>query len=290
MVRLVERGVPQEVVGRAAALRQTRIDRGEETVVGVNRYVSGEGPPADVLDVDGEAVSREQAGRLRALRDARDAGAVARALDRLAENAGRGRGGHLELAVEAMRARATVGEVSDALARAWGRHRARAGTVLGIYGGAYGADPAWRALREGVEAFEGRTGRRPRILVAKMGQDGHDRGARVVASAFSDAGFDVDLSPLFSTPEDIVKQAVENDVHVIGVSTQAGGHRRHLGRLLELLGEARAGDVAVVVGGIVPEKDREALRAKGVREFFGPGTPVVEAAGRVLGILPGREG
>ena len=292
MVRLVERGEPKALIERAAALKQARIDGGEDVVVGVNRYRSGAGTGgADVLDVDDEAVRREQSERLRALRGSRDAKAVARALGRLTERARTGEGNALGLAVEAMRARATVGEVSEALERVWGRHRAQSPPVSGIYGAAYNKGMDWRRLQGEVRAFEERTGRRPRMLVAKMGQDGHDRGARVVATAFSDAGFDVDLSPLFSTPGEVAKQALENDVHVVGVSSQAGGHRHLVAELLDRLRETgAAGRVAVVLGGIVPEKDKAFLAERGVRAFFDPGAPVPEAVARVLEVLSGPPG
>ena len=288
MTRAVAQGMPKMRIEESAARRQARIDRGEETIIGVNKYPPEE-RPADVelLDIDNAEVRRRQIERLERVRRTRDAAATEAAL-RALENGARGDGNLLALAIEAVRTRATVGEVSDALERVFGRHRAVPRSVTGVYGGARAGDDGFDRVRCEMEAFARDEGRRPRILIAKLGQDGHDRGAKVIASAFADIGFDVDVGPLFQTPEEAARQAVENDVHVVGVSSQAAAHRTLVPQLVDALNAQRAGDVAVVVGGIVPPKDHDVLRAAGVSAVFGPGTDIAEAASEVIGLVRRR--
>ena len=288
MTRAVAQGMPKMRIEESAARRQARIDRGEETVVGVNKYPPEErSADVELLDIDNAEVRRRQVERLERVRRTRDAAATEAAL-RALENGARGDGNLLALAVEAVRARATVGEVSDALERVFGRHRAESRSVTGVYGGARAEDDDFDRVRREMEAFARDEGRRPRILIAKLGQDGHDRGAKVIASAFADIGFDVDVGPLFQTPEEAARQAVENDVHVVGVSSQAAAHRTLVPQLIGALNAQRAGDVAVVVGGIVPPKDHDVLRAAGVSAVFGPGTDIAEAASEVIGLVRRR--
>ena len=288
MTRAVAQGMPKMRIEESAARRQARIDRGEETIVGVNKYPPEErSADVELLDIDNAEVRRRQVERLERVRRTRDAAATEAAL-RALENGARGDGNLLALAVEAVRARATVGEVSDALERVFGRHRAESRSVTGVYGGARAEDDDFDRVRREMEAFARDEGRRPRILIAKLGQDGHDRGAKVIASAFADIGFDVDVGPLFQTPEEAARQAVENDVHVVGVSSQAAAHRTLVPQLIGALNAQRAGDVAVVVGGIVPPKDHDVLRAAGVSAVFGPGTDIAEAASEVIGLVRRR--
>ena len=288
MTRAVAQGMPKMRIEESAARRQARIDRGEETIVGVNKYPPEERTSdVDLLDIDNTEVRRRQMERLERVRRTRDATATETALQAL-ENGARGDGNLLALSIEAIRARATVGEVSDALERVFGRHRAEAWSVTGVYGGARAGDDGFVRVQREMEAFAKDEGRRPRILIAKLGQDGHDRGAKVIASAFADIGFDVDIGPLFQTPEEAARQAVENDVHVVGVSSQAAAHRTLVPQLVDALNAQRAGDVAVVVGGIVPPKDYDVLRTAGVSAVFGPGTDIAEAASEVIGLIRRR--
>ena len=287
MTRAVLAGLPKRRIEAAAAARQARVDRGEDTLVGVNRYRPDDDDPLDILDIDNRAVRAQQVTRLEAVRAARDEEACREALAALTAGA-RGEANLLALSVEAARRRATVGEISDALEAVFGRHSAQSGTVSGVYAAAFGDDESLAAVRAEAEAFARREGRRPRLLVVKLGQDGHDRGARVIASGFADLGFDVDIGPLFQTPEEAVRQAVENDVHAVGVSSQAAGHRTLVPALVAALRSAGAGDVEVVCGGVIPDRDREALRDAGVGAVFGPGTPVPEAALAVLRLIEAR--
>ena len=222
------------------------------------------------------------------MRAGRDEAACRAALDALTAAAGSGEGNLLELSVEASRRRATVGEISDALEKVYTRHRAVIRSVTGIYGAAYEGDEGFERIRRDVEAFAGEEGRRPRMLVVKLGQDGHDRGAKVIATAFADIGFDVDVGPLFQTPDDAARQAVENDVHVVGVSSQAAGHKTLVPRLVEALRAQGAGDVVVVCGGVIPPQDYEQLAAAGVSAIFGPGTNIPRAAEEILGLVRRR--
>jgi methylmalonyl-CoA mutase len=285
MTKAIESGMPKLRIEETAARRQARVDRGEDVIVGVNKFRLSEEPEIDTREIDNRAVREAQVARLGRIRAARDGGKVRAALDALGRSAQSGEGNLLELAVEAARARATVGEISDALEKVWGRYRAEIRSVSGVYGGQYGDDAEWRALRAAVERFAKEHGRRPRMLVAKIGQDGHDRGAKVIATAFADLGFDVDVGTLFQTPEEVARQAVENDVHVVGVSTQSGGHKTLVPELVKELRKLGAGEIVVTVGGIVPARDYAFLEGAGVKAVFGPGTQIPKAARRVLELI-----
>jgi methylmalonyl-CoA mutase len=284
MTRAVQAGMPKLRIEEAAARRQARVDRGDEVIVGVNQYRLDSEPPMDIREVDNPAVRAAQIERLEQVRATRDPARVVDALHALAEGA-RGDANLLALSVEAMRARATVGEISDALEGVFGRHRATIRTIAGVYGGAAAGNEDWERARAAVEAFATSEGRRPRMLVVKMGQDGHDRGAKVIATAFADLGFDVDVGPLFQTPEEAARDAVENDVHVVGVSSQAAGHKALVPELLAQLRKQGGDDIVVVVGGVVPAQDYDFLHDAGVAAVFGPGTNVPAAAIEVLGLL-----
>ncbi|MBY0297580.1 MAG: methylmalonyl-CoA mutase [Methylobacterium sp.] len=290
MAKAIEAGIPKLRIEEAAARTQARIDSGQQTIVGVNKFKPDGDRPIDLLRVDNGNVRAMQIDKLNRLRAERDEGAVAAALDALTQAAG-GSGNLLALAVEAARAKATVGEISAALERAWGRHQAEIRSISGVYkremGGMSGAVERVRGL---VEAFEEADGRRPRILVAKMGQDGHDRGQKVIASAFADLGFDVDIGPLFATPEEAARQAVENDVHIVGVSSLAAGHLTLVPELKKALTEAGRPDVMIVVGGVIPPGDFEALRQAGASAIFPPGTVIAEAAVTLIAELNRRLG
>jgi methylmalonyl-CoA mutase len=287
MTRAVESGMPKLRIEEAAAKRQARQDRGTDVVVGVNKYQvpRAQAEKIQILVVDNRQVMEGQMARLERIKKARDAASVERALSNLTKSAETGEGNLLSLAIEAARVRATVGEISFALEKVWGRHQAETRSISGVYGGQYGDDPEWQSLRRDIEAFEKEHGRRPRILVVKMGQDGHDRGAKVIATAFADLGFDVDVGPLFQTPEEAARQAVENDVHVVGVSSQAAGHTTLVPELVKALERLGASDVVVTAGGVIPEQDYDALKRAGVAEIFGPGTKVPAAARRVLELI-----
>ena len=299
MARALESGLPKLRIEEAAARTQALIDSGEKTIVGVNSFrrrgTNGEGQAADdeieILKVDNTAVREAQLARLETLRRERDPTAVKETLAALATCAERGEGNLLELAVNAARARATVGEISDALIEVWGRHQATIQTISGVYSAEMGgAMDEVTKVRERVERFAEREGRRPRILVAKMGQDGHDRGQKVIATAFVDLGFDVDVGPLFQTPEETALQAVENDVHVVGASSMTAGHLTLVPELRQALEAHGRGDVMIVVGGVVPPQDHEALYAAGAAAIFGPGTVITEAAAELLVELERRLG
>jgi methylmalonyl-CoA mutase len=289
MTQAIINGIPKLRIEEAAARKQARIDRGEEVVVGVNRYEASEETEVDILSIDNSEVLKTQVDRLRSVRANRNQEKCQQALDALQSAAGHNGANLLEYAVEAARARATVGEISLALEEKFGRYQAQVRTISGVYGEAYQQDATFQQLREDVAAFAGQQGRRPRILVAKLGQDGHDRGARIIATGFADVGFDVDIGPLFQTPEEVVQQALDNDVHVIGVSSQAAGHSTLVPKVLETLSRKGADHVKVVLGGVVPKADREALSALGVAAFFGPGTPILEAAREVFDLIPVTE-
>jgi methylmalonyl-CoA mutase len=285
MTRAVEMGMPKLRIEESAARRQAAIDRGEETIVGVNKYQSGDTEAVDLLDVDNAAVRTQQIARLDRVRKTRDKTRVEMALAALSEAARSGKGNLLGLSIEASRARATVGEISDALEAVFTRHRAATPSVVGIYGGQYQGDEAFRRIQREIAAFAREEGRRPRMLVVKLGQDGHDRGARVIASAFADIGFDVDIGPLFQTPEEAARQAVENDVHIVGVSSQAAGHKTLVPALIAALKAEGAGDILVVCGGVIPPKDYDFLKAAGVSAIFGPGTNIPAAAAEILSLI-----
>ena len=282
MAKAIESGIPKLRIEEAAAKKQARIDRGEDVIVGVNKFQIDEQDAVDILEIDNEQVRDAQLARLATIRGSRDDAAVSTALSALTEAAESGSGNLLTLAIEATRLRATVGEISDALETVYGRFVANAQTVTGVYGAAYAEDANWEGISMDIDAFVERHGRRPRMLVAKMGQDGHDRGAKVVATAFADVGFDVDLSPMFSTPEEVARQAIENDVHVVGASSLAAGHKTLVPELIQALREQGAEDVIVIAGGVIPQQDYGFLEERGVALIFGPGTPIPEAARKVL--------
>jgi len=284
MTKAIEAGLPKLRIEESAARRQAAIDAGQETIVGVNKYRPGKQEPLEILSIDNTAVHAAQIARLQTLKATRDAGKVQQALTALTTGA-RGTTNLLELAVHAVQAGATVGEVSTAMEIVFGRHAANPRTVAGVYAAAGKSMDQLRTAQTRTAAFLQRHGRRPRILIAKMGQDGHDRGARVIASAFADMGFDVDIGPLFQTPAEVCKQAIENDVHLCGISTLAGAHKTLVPELVQLLRAAGRGDVLVVAGGVIPEPDWPALRAAGVADIFGPGTVIPQAALRLLDLL-----
>lgn len=278
MTRAINAGIPKMKIEESAARRQAKIDQGHEVIVGVNKYQLAHEPEIDVLDIDNTAVRESQITRLASIRASRDAEGVALALDALRDGARTGEGNLLELAVQAARLRATVGEISDAMADVFTRYEAHTMTIEGVYGAEYANDTAYNALRADVAAFEQEFGRRPRILVAKLGQDGHDRGAKVIATSFADIGFDVDIGPLFATPEEAARQAIDNDVHIVGVSSQAAGHKTLIPQLVEALRTEGASDIMVIAGGVIPPKDYDQLHKAGVALIFGPGTNIIEAA------------
>mgnify|MGYP001267815044 CR=1 FL=1 len=282
MAKAIERGLPKLRIEEAAAKKQARIDRGEDVIVGVNKFSLDEQDAVDILEIDNEQVRESQLARLSDIRASRDGESVRAALQALADAAESGSGNLLELAINATRCRATVGEISDALEEVYGRFVAHAQTVSGVYGAAYAEDANWEGIAMDIDAFVERHGRRPRMLVAKMGQDGHDRGAKVVATAFADVGFDVDLSPMFSTPEEVARQAVENDVHVVGASSLAAGHKTLVPQLINALKAQGADDIIVIAGGVIPQQDYAFLEEQGVALIFGPGTPIPDAARKVL--------
>ena len=284
MASVVESGLPKLRIEEAAARRQARIDRGECVIVGVTKYVAESAGELEYRQIDLEAVRDAQIRSLTRVRRDRDEARVRSALDALTSGATT-RANLLECAIEASRARCTVGEMSDALEAVWGRYTASTQTVSGVYGMAFENDDEWKELCDRVRRLGQRLGRRPRMLVAKMGQDGHDRGAKVIATAFADLGFDVDLSPMFSTPSEVARQAIDNDVHVIGVSSQAAGHRAHIPELIERLKAADAGDIVVVAGGVIPPQEHAFLLEKGVCAVFGPGTRVPTAARELIAQL-----
>jgi methylmalonyl-CoA mutase len=284
MTKAVEQGMPKLRIEESAARRQARIDRGEETIVGVNKYRPDSEERIDLLDIDNAAVRQQQIERLQRVKAARDEPRCRAALEALAKGAA-GDANLLALAIEAVRARATVGEISATLEQVFTRHRAVIRSVSGVYGQAYDGDAGFERIRREVAGFAQSEGRRPRMLVVKLGQDGHDRGAKVIATAFADIGFDVDVGPLFQTPEEAARQAIENDVHVVGVSTQAAGHKTLVPQLVEALREQGAGDILVVCGGVIPPQDYPMLQAAGVAAIYGPGTNIPAAAAEILGLI-----
>ncbi|MFU1477017.1 methylmalonyl-CoA mutase [Roseovarius sp. C7] len=284
MTKAVASGMPKLRIEELAATRQAMIDRGDEVIVGVNKYRKDKEDPIDILDVDNVAVRESQVARLEKIRASRDQKACDAALAEITRRAREG-GNLLEAAVEAARARATVGEISMAMEDEFGRHRAEVKTLAGVYGAAYEGDEGFAAIQKSVETFAEEEGRRPRMLVVKMGQDGHDRGAKVIATAFADIGFDVDVGPLFQTPEEAAQDAVDNDVHVIGISSQAAGHKTLAPKLIEALRENDAGDILVICGGVIPQQDYDFLKKAGVKAIFGPGTNIPEAAQDILRLI-----
>jgi methylmalonyl-CoA mutase len=285
MTKAVISGMPKLRIEEAAARRQARIDRREEVIVGVNKYRLEKEPEVDVLNIDNSAVRDSQINRLQQVRAGRDEAACQRTLEALTAAAENETGNLLELAVDAARVRATVGEISDALEKVYSRHRAVTRSISGVYGAAYQGDEGFDQIRKDVELFAEQEGRRPRMLVVKMGQDGHDRGAKVIATAYADLGFDVDIGPLFQTPEEAARQAAENDVHVVGVSSQAAGHKTLVPQLIQALEQEGAGDILVVCGGVIPPQDYAALREAGVAAIYGPGTNIPMAAAEMMTLI-----
>ena len=282
MTKAVASGMPKQRIEEAAARRQARIDQGKEVIVGVNKYRLEQEERVEVRDIDNSAVREAQIHRLNQVRQNRDNTAVEGILKHLREAAVSGQGNLLALSIEAIRVRATVGEISDAMEQAWGRYNAPIRSIAGVYGSEYAEDSDFADVREEINQFAVDEGRRPRIMVAKMGQDGHDRGAKVISTAFADLGFDVDIGPLFQTPEEVVRQAIENDVHVIGISSQAAGHKTLVQQLMQVLLAEKVDDMVVVVGGVIPPQDYEYLYQQGVACIFGPGTKIPQAAREVL--------
>ena len=284
MTKAVGSGMPKLRIEETAARRQADIDRGDQVIVGVNKYRLEKEDEIDILDVDNVAVREAQIARLENIRRTRDQAKCEAALAELSRRAAEG-GNLLEAAVEAARARASVGEISMAMEDVFGRHRAEVKTLAGVYGAAYEGDEDFAAIQKLVENFAEEEGRRPRMLVVKMGQDGHDRGAKVIATAFADIGFDVDVGPLFQTPEEAAQDAIDNDVHVIGISSQAAGHKTLAPRLIEVLKERDAGDILVICGGVIPQQDYDFLKSAGVKAIFGPGTNIPNAAQEILDLI-----
>ncbi len=284
MTKAVASGLPKLRIEESAARRQAAIDRGDDVIVGVNKYRLDKQDPIDILDIDNGAVRAAQIARLTRVRASRDETACQAALDELTRRAREG-GNLLAAAVGAARARATVGEISMAMEKQFGRHRAEVKTLAGVYGAAYEGDAGFAAIQQDVETFAEQEGRRPRMLVVKMGQDGHDRGAKVIATAFADIGFDVDVGPLFQTPQEAAQDAIDNDVHVVGISSQAAGHKTLAPKLVEALKAQGAGDIIVICGGVIPQQDYDYLYKAGVKAIFGPGTNIPEAAKNILTLI-----
>ncbi|WP_112312317.1 methylmalonyl-CoA mutase [Pseudogemmobacter bohemicus] len=284
MTKAVATGMPKLRIEETAARRQALIDRGEEVVVGVNKYRKPKEDPIDILEIDNVKVRDSQIARLNHIRATRDQVACDAALLELGRRTVEG-GNLLEAAVECARARASLGEISLAMEGTFGRHRAEVKTLAGVYGAAYEGDAGFEAIQKDVEAFAEEEGRRPRMLVVKMGQDGHDRGAKVIATAFADIGFDVDVGPLFQTPEEAAQDAIDNDVHIVGISSQAAGHKTLAPLLIEALNKAGAGDIMVICGGVIPQQDYDYLKNAGVKAIFGPGTNIPDAAKEILDLI-----
>ena len=285
MTAAVAAGIPKRRIEEAAALRQARIERGEQVVVGVNKYQPDSPTPLDILKIDNAEVLAAQLERLRRVKSERNSAKCQEALNRLTHAANDGDENLLELAITAMRERATVGEVSSALERSFTRHEARVETVTGVYKAAYEEDAEFQTIQKKVVEFADREGRRPRMLVVKLGQDGHDRGARVIATAFADIGFDVDIAPLFQTPEEAAAQAIEADVHIVGVSSQAGGHNTLVPALTSALCKLDAKNILVICGGVIPNQDHHFLKSSGVAAIYGTATNIPKAAAEILDLM-----
>jgi len=289
MTKAVASGMPKLRIEESAARRQAMIDRGQEVIVGVNKYRLAKEDPIDILDIDNAAVRANQIARLQSVRGTRDSAKCEAALAEVTRRAAQG-GNLLEAAVEAARQRATVGEISMAMEKEFGRHRAEVKTLAGVYGAAYEGDEGFAAIQKSVEDFAAEQGRRPRMLVVKMGQDGHDRGAKVIATAFADIGFDVDVGPLFQTPEEAAQDAIDNDVHVVGISSQAAGHKTLAPKLVQALRDQGAEDIIVICGGVIPQQDYDFLYKSGVKAIFGPGTNIPKAAENILDLIRSAQG
>ncbi|MBE88487.1 MAG: methylmalonyl-CoA mutase [Rhodospirillaceae bacterium] len=288
MTRAIEAGMPKLRIEEAAARRQARIDRGEEVIVGVNKYQPKEKDGVELLDIDNSSVRLSQTARLEKIRADRNTSACSTALNALTEAAQNESGNLLALAIVAARERATVGEISDALEKCYTRHRAVIRSISGVYGSVYEGDEGFEKIQSEIKSFQTNEGRRPRMLVVKMGQDGHDRGAKVIATAFADIGFDVDIGPLFQTPDEAARQAIENDVHVIGVSSQAAGHKTLVPQLIESLKELGGDDIITICGGVIPPQDYEFLQEAGTAAIFGPGTNIPVAASEIIQLVTRR--
>jgi methylmalonyl-CoA mutase len=284
MTKAVAAGMPKLRIEETAARRQADIDRGDQVIVGVNKYRLNEEDQLEIRDIDNNAVREVQVSRLENIKKHRNEKKCSQALSHL-EKVAAGDGNLLSAAVEASRARATVGEISMSMEKVFGRHRAEVKTLAGVYGAAYEGDEDFIAIQLELEKFAKDEGRRPRMLVVKMGQDGHDRGAKVIATAFADIGFDVDVGPLFQTPDEAAQDAIDNDVHVIGISSQAAGHKTLAPKLIESLNQRDAGDILVICGGVIPQQDYEFLYEKGVKAIFGPGTNIPQAASKILDLI-----
>ena len=284
MTKAVAAGMPKLRIEETAARRQADIDRGDQVIVGVNKYRLNEEDQLEIRDIDNDAVREAQVTRLENIKKHRNEKKCSEALSHL-EKVAAGGGNLLSAAIEASRARATVGEISMAMEKVFGRHRAEVKTLAGVYGAAYEGDEDFIAIQLELEKFAKDEGRRPRMLVVKMGQDGHDRGAKVIATAFADIGFDVDVGPLFQTPDEAAQDAIDNDVHVIGISSQAAGHKTLAPKLIESLNQRDAGDILVICGGVIPQQDYEFLYEKGVKAIFGPGTNIPQAASKILDLI-----
>jgi methylmalonyl-CoA mutase len=282
MTKAVDSGWAKLKIEASAAEKQARIDSGRDVIVGVNKYKLATQDAVEIREVDNVAVRKGQIERLARIKASRDAAQVAAALEALSAAAASGQGNLLALSIDAMRLRATVGEISDALEKVYGRHRADIQKVTGVYAAAYDSAEGWDQLKAEIAAFGEAQGRRPRVMIAKLGQDGHDRGAKVVATAFADLGFDVDMGPLFQTPEECARQAIENDVHAVGVSTLAAGHKTLVPAIIAELRKQGADDIIVFVGGVIPRQDYDMLYAAGVKGIYGPGTPIPVSARDVL--------
>ncbi|MBW3469999.1 methylmalonyl-CoA mutase [Arthrospiribacter ruber] len=288
MAKAIEAGIPKMRIEEAAARKQARIDSGKDTIVGVNRYQTEDKSEFDILEVDNDSVRKAQLERLAKLKAERNQGAVEKALDAITEACKSGKGNLLELAVEAARKRATLGEISMAMEKEFGRHKASVKSISGVYSGEAKDDQGFKEAKALADKFAEMEGRRPRIMVAKMGQDGHDRGAKVIATGFADLGFDVDIGPLFQTPEEVAMQAVENDVHIVGASSLAAGHKTLVPALIAELKKLGREDIMVIAGGVIPPKDYDFLYAAGVAAVFGPGTVLSKAAKEILEQLIGK--
>ncbi|MDO9293288.1 MAG: methylmalonyl-CoA mutase family protein, partial [Hydrogenophaga sp.] len=282
MTKAVDSGWAKLKIEAAAAEKQARIDSGKDVIVGVNKYKLKTEDAIEARDIDNVAVRDGQISRLNAIKAARDSAKVEAALNALTAAAESGQGNLLDLSIQAIRLRATVGEVSDALEKVFGRHRADTQKVTGVYAAAYDSAEGWDALKGEINDFAAAQGRRPRVMISKLGQDGHDRGAKVVATAFADLGFDVDMGPLFQTPEECARQAIENDVHAVGVSTLAAGHKTLVPAIIAELKKQGADDIIVFVGGVIPRQDYDMLYEAGVKGIYGPGTPIPASAKDVL--------
>jgi len=289
MTKAVEAGMPKQRIEEAAARKQARIDLGEDVIVGVNKYPPENQEELEILDVDNTEVRNNQIARLEKIKASRDSSACEKALDAMTRAAESGEGNLLELAIEAARARATVGEMSAALEKVYSRYRATTHSISGVYGHSFEGDAGFQEIRKQVQDFAAEEGRRPRMLVTKMGQDGHDRGAKVIATSFADIGFDVDIGPLFQTPAEAAREAIENDVHIVGVSSQAAGHKTLVPELIKSLRDLGADDILVVCGGVIPKKDYEFLYNAGVSAVYGPGTNIPAAAREILDLLRGEK-